>query len=246
MLADAIGKMLPATMAIALTPIQIVAVVVVLGGPKGRAGGFAFLTGWLVALGALVTVAILLVEELGESSRTPTPLLHWLQLAAGLLLLAMAMRMWRRRPKDGEEPATPKQLASLGEAGPVRAFVAGASTAAANPKIIALVLSSMTSIAYLVLSAWQLVAVAILFVLLGSTPLITLVVSLALPCAYGAAVRWCRTSQPAGPPDGHLAGLQKHTRAIDADALEQVRNTTRGRLLNPARECAARHTKFCG
>ncbi len=177
MLADAIGKMLPATMAIALTPIQIVAVVVVLGGPQGRAGGFAFLTGWLVALGALVTVAILMVEKLGEIGRTPTPFLHWLQLAAGLLLLAMALRMWLRRPTDSERPATPKRLASLGEAGPVRAFLAGASTAAANPKIIALVLSSVTSIAYLVLSAWQFAAVAILFVLLGSTPLITLVVA---------------------------------------------------------------------
>ena len=45
MLADAIGKMLPAIMAIALTPIQIVAVIVVLGGKQGRAGGFAFLAG---------------------------------------------------------------------------------------------------------------------------------------------------------------------------------------------------------
>jgi threonine/homoserine/homoserine lactone efflux protein len=177
MLADAIGKMLPAIMAIALTPIQIVAVVVVLGGPQGRAGGFAFLTGWLVALGALVTVAILLVDKLGESGRTPTPLLHWLQLAAGLLLLVMAIRLWRKRKMNDEEPATPKWLTSLGEARPVRAFVAGASTAAANPKIIALVLSSLTSIAYLALSAWQIAAVAILFVLLGSTPLITLVVA---------------------------------------------------------------------
>lgn len=178
MLADAIGKMLPATMAIALTPIQIVAVVVVLGGPQGRTGGFGFLSGWLVALGALVTGAILLIDKLGESGRTPTPLLHWLQLAAGFLLLVMAVRLWRRQKKNGEEPAaTPKWMVSLGEARPARAFVAGASTAAANPKIIALVLSSVTSIAYLALSAWQLSVVAILFVLLGSTPLITLVVA---------------------------------------------------------------------
>lgn len=177
MLADAIGKMLPATMAIALTPIQIVAVIVVLGGPRGRAGGFAFLAGWLVALGALVTAAILLVDKLGESGPTPTPLLHWLQLAAGLLLLVMAMRLWRKRKRNGEESATPKWLASLGETRPVRAFVAGASTAAANPKIIALVLSAATSIAYMALSAGQIAAVAILLVLLGSTPLITLVVA---------------------------------------------------------------------
>jgi threonine/homoserine/homoserine lactone efflux protein len=180
MLADAIGKMFPATMAIAMTPIQIVAVIVVLGGPQGRAGGFAFLAGWLAALGALVTVGILLVDKLGESGRTPTPLLHWLQLAAGLLLLVMAIRLWRKRKKTGKEPAMPKWLTSLGEARPARAFMVGVSTAAANPKIIALVLSSTTSLAYLALSAWQLAAVAILFVLLGSMPLIALVVAHAI------------------------------------------------------------------
>jgi hypothetical protein len=37
MLADAIGKKLPATMAIALTPTRIVAAIVVLGGRQGRA-----------------------------------------------------------------------------------------------------------------------------------------------------------------------------------------------------------------
>lgn len=178
MLADAIGKMLPATMAIALTPIQIVAVVAVLGGPHGRAGGFGFLWGWLVALGALVTGAILLVDKLGEGGRAPTPILHWLQLAAGFLLLVMAMRLWRKKKEKSQGPAaTPRWLTSLSEASPAQAFAAGASTAAANPKIIALVLSSVTSIAYLALSAWQLFAVAILFVLLGSTPLITLVVA---------------------------------------------------------------------
>lgn len=177
MLADAIGKMLPAMMAIALTPIQIVAAIVVLGGPRGRASGFAFLAGWLVALGALATVANLLVETLGEGGRTASPLLHWFQLAAGLLLLVMAMRLWRARPRSGEERAAPAWAASLGEAGPARAFAAGASTAAANPKIIALVLSSATSLAYLALSARQLLAVTCLFVLLGSMPLISLVVA---------------------------------------------------------------------
>ena len=128
-------------------------------------------------MGTLATVAIFLVDKLGESGRTPTPLLHWLQLAAGLLLLAMAICLWRNRKRDGEKPATPKWLASLGEARPVRALVAGASTAGANPKIVALAASSVTSIAYLPLSAWQIAAVAILFVLLGSAPLITLVVA---------------------------------------------------------------------
>ena len=53
MLTEAIGEMLPAIMAIALTPLQLVGVVLVLGGPNGRAGGPSFLIGWLAALGAV-------------------------------------------------------------------------------------------------------------------------------------------------------------------------------------------------
>jgi len=180
MLADAIGEMLPATMAIALTPIQIIAVVVVLGGRRGRAGGFAFLLGWLVAFGALAALAVVLVEQLGENDRAPTPLLHWLQLVAGLLLLWLAVRAWRGRPVEGEEPKPPAWLASLGEARPAKALLVGATTAVANPKIVALVLSSATSIAYLPLSATQLAVTILLFVLLGSLPLIVLVFAHAL------------------------------------------------------------------
>ena len=75
---------------------------------------------------------------------------------------------------------TPKWLASAGEIGPLRAFVVGASMALANPKILALVLAATASLAYLTLSSRQVVAVAILFVILGSSPIITLVIAHAI------------------------------------------------------------------
>ena len=180
MLAEAIGGMLPAIMAIALTPLQLVGVVLVLGGRHGRAGGPAFVIGWLAALTAVTVVAILIVEKLGERDRTGTPLVHWLQLALGVLLLGTAIRLWQTRPHDGAESVTPKWLASIGEIGPLRAFVVGASMALANPKILALVLAATASLAYLTLSSRQVVAVAILFVILGSSPIITLVIAHAI------------------------------------------------------------------
>ena len=103
MLAEAIGGMLPAIMAIALTPLQLVEVVLVLGGRHGRAGGPAFVIGWLAALTAVTVVAILIVEKLGERDRTGTPLVHWLQLALGVLLLGTAIRLWQTRPHDGAQ-----------------------------------------------------------------------------------------------------------------------------------------------
>ena len=177
MLAEAIGEMLPVTIAIALTPLTIIGMMLVLGGPHGRVGGPALLLGWLAALAAVTAVAILLVEKVSEGGRTISPWVPWLQLALGLLLLLAAQRLWKTRPKDDAEPATPKWLASIGEAGPARAFVLGATMCLANPKVVVLVLAGMTSLAYLPLSTGQIAAAAIVFVLLSSSPVIVLVLA---------------------------------------------------------------------
>jgi hypothetical protein len=125
MLAYAIGDMLPVMTAIALTPLQIMGMVLVLGGPNARAGGPALLIGWLAALASVTVVAIFIVEKASEGGRASSPFVPWLQLALGLLLFWAALRLWKTRPKDDTEPKTPKWLASFGEAGPARALALG-------------------------------------------------------------------------------------------------------------------------
>lgn len=177
MLADAIGNMLPVMTAIALTPVQIIGMVLVLGGPNARAGGPALLLGWLAALSSVTAVAILLVETASDYGRASSPAMPFLQLALGLLLFWAALRMWRTRPRGDAEPAMPKWLASVGEAGPARALVLGAAMCLANPKIVALVLAGMTSLGYLPLSTGQVVAIAAAFVLVSSSPVIALAIA---------------------------------------------------------------------
>jgi len=177
MLAYAIGDMLPVMTAIALTPLQIIGMVLVLGGPNARAGGPALLIGWLAALASVTVVAIFIVEKASEGGRASSPFVPWLQVALGLLLFWAALRLWKARPRDDAEPKTPKWLASFGEAGPARALALGATMCLANPKIIALVLAGMTSLGYLPLSTCQLVTIAIVFVLISSSPVIALAIA---------------------------------------------------------------------
>lgn len=177
MMADAIGDMLPVMTAIALTPLQIIGMVLILGGPNARAGGPALLTGWLAALAAVTAVAIFIVETASEGGRASSPFIPFLQLALGLLLFWAALRMWKARPKGDAEPVMPKWLASVGAAGPARALAIGAAMCLANPKIVALVLAGMTSLGYLPLSTGQIVAVAAVFVLISSSPVIALAVA---------------------------------------------------------------------
>lgn len=177
MLLDAIGKMLPAMMAIVLTPIQVIAVVLVLGGRNGRAGGPAFLIGWLAALSVLTWLAYLLVDLVGDGTPSSSAVVHWLQLVLGLLLLWAALRLWRTRPKEGEDVTPPAMLASIGDSSTPRALMWGVLICVSNPKIVALVLAGMSSLAYLPLTPPQATVAGGMFVLLASLPVIILVVA---------------------------------------------------------------------
>ena len=104
MLTEAVAAMLPAILAIALTPIQLVGALLVLGGSHPRSSGMAFLIGWLVGLTLVTLVIILVVGKLGEGGEDSGPLLHWLQLAVVLQLLWIALRLFMCRPRCCVEP----------------------------------------------------------------------------------------------------------------------------------------------
>ncbi len=58
----AIGEMLPLAIGIAISPLPIIAVILILTTPKGRSNGLAFLGGWLLGLAA-VGVIVLVVTD---------------------------------------------------------------------------------------------------------------------------------------------------------------------------------------
>jgi threonine/homoserine/homoserine lactone efflux protein len=57
-----------------------------------------------------------------------------LKLVLGLLLLLVAVRQWRGRPRGDERPATPKWMAALDTFTPVKAAGAGVLLSGLNPK----------------------------------------------------------------------------------------------------------------
>ena len=166
-LGDAIGDLLPAAIAVALSPIPIVAVVVVLGAPHARTAGPAFASGWIAGLLAVSVIVVLLVG-LGSDPDADDPGVSWLKVAIGLLFLAMAAKQWAKRPRPGEEPETPRWMATIDSASPARAAVLGAALSGANPKNLALTLTAAASIAEAGLdTAEEAIAVAV-FTALGS------------------------------------------------------------------------------
>lgn len=59
---QAIGDILPLAIGVAISPVPIIAVVLMLGTPRGRTTGVAFALGWVAGL-AIVGTVVLLVER---------------------------------------------------------------------------------------------------------------------------------------------------------------------------------------
>ena len=72
MLNNAIGDLLPSALAVALSPIPIVAIVLVLGAPNARTAGPAFAVGWIAGLLCVSVIVVLLVGS-GRRPRQRRP-----------------------------------------------------------------------------------------------------------------------------------------------------------------------------
>lgn len=139
MLGQAIGDLLPSAVAVALSPIPVVAVVLVLGTPKARTAGPTFATGWVVGLAALSTVVVLVLGS-GVDPDTETGI-EWFKVGVGALFLLMAARQWTKRPQDGDAVEMPKWIESVDSITVPRAMALGAALSGANPKNVALTLA---------------------------------------------------------------------------------------------------------
>src|ERR1700754_1936489 len=104
-MADAIGQVLSLAVGVAIRPVPIIAVVLMLATPRGRVNGPAFLGGWLLGLAAVGTIVLVASGSAGASQDdgAPATWVSWLKIALGLLLLAVAVKQWRGRPRAGEE-----------------------------------------------------------------------------------------------------------------------------------------------
>ncbi|SDJ41879.1 Sap, sulfolipid-1-addressing protein [Frankineae bacterium MT45] len=165
----AIGSMLGFAAGVAVSPLPIVAIILLLATPKGRVTGSLFALGWVVGLAALGGVVLALAGPADASTDGgPAKWTGWLELILGLLLLLFAVKQWRERPDAGAEPPTPSWMASLDTLTPVKSLGLGALLATVNPKNGTLTIAAAASIAATGAAAGaQLVAIAI-FVVIGS------------------------------------------------------------------------------
>lgn len=145
-LIQAIGDLLPAAIGVALSPIPIIAVVLMLGTPKARTTGAAFALGWIAGLVAVSVIVLLITQDADNAGSDAATGVNWVKTALGALFLVMAVRQWRGRPKDGDSPEMPKWMAKIDSMPPTMALGLGALLSGANPKNLALTVAAAASI----------------------------------------------------------------------------------------------------
>lgn len=166
----AIGDVLPLALGVAISPIPIIAAILMLLTPKAGSTATSFAAGWVlgIAVGYAVFVAIASAVDLstgdGGNATTAT-----IKIVLGVALLGLAVKQWRGRPRPGEEPSMPGWLAAIDKVTPGKALGLGFALSAVNPKNLLMIVGAAVAVAQLGASTGTLVVTGIVFTVLAAS-----------------------------------------------------------------------------
>jgi threonine/homoserine/homoserine lactone efflux protein len=168
-MADAIGQVLSLGVGVALSPVPIIAVVLMLGTPRARANGPAFVLGWVAGL-AVVGTVILLASSGADASDDgdPADWVGFLKLVLGALLLVVAARTWRGRPRAGAEAELPTWMQAIDTFQAPKSVAFGALLSGVNPKNLLLTVGAAAAIAQTGIDAGEQAVALAVFIALGT------------------------------------------------------------------------------
>lgn len=165
---EAIGSLLPSAFGVALSPVPIIAVILMLGTPRAKSTGTAFAAGWIAGLVIVSTLVLALSGGAADSGSGPSMVVGWIKVVLGALFLVMAARQWKSRPQPGVEPTMPAWMAAIDQFSVGKSLGFGALLSGANPKNLALSFAAAASIAQAGLSVGGNVVAVAVFVVIGS------------------------------------------------------------------------------
>ena len=145
---EAIGHSLPLAIGVALSPIPIIAVVVLLTSSRARSLGPVFVLGWLLGLVVVGTIVLALIGPSGAGrSGQRTRSISWVMIVLGVLLLVAAVRHLRGRTGGGEEAPLPAWLGALDRLNPAVVLGGGVVLGGVRPKSFLLAVAGAAAIA---------------------------------------------------------------------------------------------------
>lgn len=163
-----IGDLLPLAVGVAISPIPIIAVILMLLSRRPGPTSVGFLLGWTVGVVGVTVVVLALVGQAGDSSGGgPSTVSSVITLVLGALLLFLATRQWQKRPHEGRSATMPKWMGAIDSLTFARALALGVALSALNPKNLLMCLGAGTTIGAAHLSAGDTTVVVAVFVVIA-------------------------------------------------------------------------------
>jgi threonine/homoserine/homoserine lactone efflux protein len=174
---------LPLAIAVTISPIPIIAEILLLFTKKPVPNAGAYLAGFILGVGGILGILVAAASTLNLSAGSgPSKGAGIVQLVLGLLLLAASVRSLRGRPKQGEAAPMPKWMDGIAGFAPGKSFAVGAAIGAANPKNLIVGLAAAATIASASLSAGQQIVAVVVYVVIA-------VLGVAAPLAVMVALK---------------------------------------------------------
>jgi hypothetical protein len=165
----AIGSALPIAVGIALSPMPIIAVVLMLTSHRAKVNGPAFVVGWLAGLGLVGVIVLVIAGPTNASTDgAPATWVSWVKIVLGALLLLVAARQFRGRPHGDEQPAMPSWMATIDHTKPLAALGLAAALSGVNPKNLLLAVAGGAAIAQTGIPGGQQAIAYLVFALIGT------------------------------------------------------------------------------
>ena len=179
-----IGATLPLALGIAISPVPIIAAILMLLSPKARVTSVGFLLGWVLGIIVAVTAFTLLASSIpAEDADASKPIRGVIQLVLGALLLLLAVSQWRKRPKSGEDPVMPKWMQAIDSISFPLALGLGFLLAALNPKNLLMAAGAGLEIGTAALDTGAVIVVIAVFTVLAASTVLVPVVGYLLAAA---------------------------------------------------------------
>jgi hypothetical protein len=162
---------------VAISPIPIIAIILMLLSKKAGANSLAFAVGWVVGVAGATAIVIAASGAIGtDSGGGPSHGVSIAKLVLGVLLLFTGLRHWRERPGPGEQASLPKWLQAIESITPVKSGALGIGLSAINPKNLIMIVGGGLAIAGAPATSGGKVVAAVVFVVVAISTVVLPVV----------------------------------------------------------------------
>jgi len=198
-----LGDLLPLAVGVAISPVPIIAAILMLLSAKAGGSSAGFLLGWVAGIAVATGVFTALAGAGFGGSSEPSAAVSWVKVGLGVLLILLAVRQWRGRPRSGAQADLPKWMSAMDTFTLSKAAGLGFVLSAVNPKNLLMCVAAGAVIGSGGLSGGEdVVAVTVFTVLAAST--------VAVPVLAYAVAR----DRLRGPLDELKEWLQAHNAAV--------------------------------